>query len=267
MKWSQQAEQAISKVPFFVRKRVRRKVEEEAARQGAGQVTMDHVRACQRRFLERMDEEVKGHQVETCFGPTGCPNRAVLGEDLTSVLESLLEARHLKEFLKGRVGGPLKLHHEFRVSVSDCPNACSRPQIADVGLIGCRRPRVSDEPCQECEACLQVCKEGAIQLNSHRPVLDQGRCVGCGQCIEVCPTSSLQEEARGYKVLLGGKLGRHPRLATQLPGVHSVEEIPAIMNRLMDLFMRRCVRGERLGEIIERMGWEEFLQELGEGKQ
>ena len=30
MKWTSQAEEAISKVPFFVRRRVRKRVEEEA---------------------------------------------------------------------------------------------------------------------------------------------------------------------------------------------------------------------------------------------
>jgi|YNPNPStandDraft_1061719.scaffolds.fasta_scaffold00506_25 anaerobic sulfite reductase subunit C len=266
MRWTQEAEEAISKVPFFVRKRVRRRVEEEAARQGAPQVTMAHVRACQRRFLERMDEEVKGHQVESCFGPAGCPNRAVPRNDVASMLEVLLGGKHLREFLSQRVGGPLKLHHELRVSISDCPNACSRPQIADVGLIGCRRPRVSHEPCQGCEACVQACGEDAIQIISGKPVLDKGRCLGCGQCIGVCPTGSLEEEVRGYRVLLGGKLGRHPRLATELPGVHPAEELPRIVDRLVDVYMKRCIAGERLGEIIERMGWEEFLEELEGGR-
>jgi F0F1-type ATP synthase membrane subunit b/b' len=32
MKWTKDAEEALSKVPFFVRKRVRKRVEEEAAR-------------------------------------------------------------------------------------------------------------------------------------------------------------------------------------------------------------------------------------------
>jgi len=77
MKWIKEAEEAVGKVPFFVRKRVRKRVEEEAARDGAGQVTLDHVKTCQQRFLNRMEEEVMGFQVETCFGPSGCPNRAV----------------------------------------------------------------------------------------------------------------------------------------------------------------------------------------------
>ncbi len=52
MRWSKSAEQALSKVPFFVRRRVRRKVEEEADRQKAAEVTLDHVRICQQKFLK-----------------------------------------------------------------------------------------------------------------------------------------------------------------------------------------------------------------------
>lgn len=265
MKWSPEAEQAVQKVPFFVRKRVRKRVEEQAAREGASQVTMEHVRTCQRRFLERMDEEVRGYQVETCFGPTGCPNRAVEAVELSSALEGLLKGKSLREFLAQRVGGPLKLHHEFRISVSDCPNSCSRPQIADVGLVGCRKPMISDETCEGCGACVQVCKEQALCLESGEPLLDAGRCLGCGQCIEVCPSGSLKEGLKGYRVLLGGKLGRHPRLATELPGVHPVEEVPPLVERILDLYMKECRKGERLGEILERKGWEGFLEELQQG--
>lgn len=52
-------------------------MEEEAAGHDASEVTIEHVRACQKRFLDRMEDEVRGFQVETCFGPGGCPNRAV----------------------------------------------------------------------------------------------------------------------------------------------------------------------------------------------
>jgi hypothetical protein len=44
---------------------VRKRVEEETARLGKQEVTLEHVRACQKRFLARMEDEVKGYQVET----------------------------------------------------------------------------------------------------------------------------------------------------------------------------------------------------------
>jgi len=254
MKWTEQANEAISKVPFFIRKRVSKRVEEEALRRGASEVRLEHVRACQRRFLNQMEEEVKGYQVEACFGPTGCPNRAVAYEEISRKVEELLARRDLKSFLKDRVRGPLKLHHEFRVSISDCPNACSRPQIADLGLIGACSPRVSDVPCSQCGACVGTCREEAISLNDHGPMVDYTKCLSCGQCINVCPTGSLQEKERGYRILAGGKLGRHPRLAAELPGIHGLKEALQILDECLNHYQGNCLNGERFGEILERSG-------------
>ncbi|MBW2345227.1 MAG: 4Fe-4S binding protein, partial [Deltaproteobacteria bacterium] len=192
LKWSRQANEALSRVPFFVRKRVKKRVEEEAAGRKAGEVTLEHVRTCQKRFLNHMEDEVKGFQVETCFGSTGCPNRAVNSDGLPERLEKGLSKRNMKPFLKERVNGPLKMHHEFRISISDCPNACSRPQIFDVGLIGACRPEITDEPCTQCGACVESCKENAVSIKDDIPVVDNSKCLYCGQCARVCPTGTLQ---------------------------------------------------------------------------
>lgn len=254
MKWIKEAEEAVSKVPFFVRKRVRKRVEEEAARMGSGEVTLEHVKTCQQRFLNRMEEEVKGFQVDTCFGPSGCPNRAVACDDLSRKMEDLLSGRNLRSFLGEKVKGPLKLHHEFRVSISDCPNACSRPQIADIGLIGANRPRISEEECIHCGACVEACREGAIALAGNWPVIDWQKCLSCGQCISACPTRTLQGEKRGFRIQVGGKLGRHPQLAKELQGIFSPEESLEIIVRCLDHYQKHCQHGERFGEVLQRTG-------------
>jgi anaerobic sulfite reductase subunit C len=256
MKWSKEAEEAVSRVPFFVRKRVKRRVEEEATKCGAKEVDIEHVRTCQKRFLSRMEDEVKGYQVETCFGPSGCPNRTVIDDQLTEKLETLLAGKDLRSFLKERVKGPLKIHHEFRLSVSDCPNACSRPQIVDIGLIGACLPEMTEEACSECGACTATCKENAIVFQDGRPVIDVSKCLLCAQCARVCPTGTLTEGKRGYRILVGGKLGRHPRLARELPGIQSPEETLKIIERCTGVFQKQCVSGERFGEILERTGKE-----------
>ncbi len=256
MDWTDEAKQAISRVPFFVRKRVRKRVEEEADRCGAKKVTLEHVRTCQQRFLKNMEDEVKGYQVETCFGPSGCPNRAVSCESFPLELEKALSRRKLKDFLRERVEGSLKMHHEFRVSVSDCPNACSRPQIVDVGLIGACVPEVSEQPCSECGACVDLCKENAVVLRDGRPCLDASKCLTCGQCVRVCPTGTLHEGKKGYRILVGGKLGRHPRLGEELPGICDPDETLRMLDRCFDLYQQSCQSGERFGEILEREGKE-----------
>ncbi|MGE5838294.1 MAG: 4Fe-4S dicluster domain-containing protein [Deltaproteobacteria bacterium] len=254
MDWTDEAKKAVSRVPFFVRKRVKKRVEEEAERCGAKRVTMEHVHTCQQRFLKNMEDEVRGFQVETCFGPSGCPNRAVVWETLPAKLEETLAGRKLKDFLKQRVEGPLKMHHEFRVSVSDCPNACSRPQIVDVGLIGACVPVITEQACSECGACVDACKESALVLRDGRPVLVAPRCLTCGQCVRVCPTGALREGKKGYRILVGGKLGRHPRLGVELPGIYESEEALQMLDRCLDLYQQGCRSGERFGEILEREG-------------
>jgi anaerobic sulfite reductase subunit C len=256
MKWTEEAEKAVSRVPFFVRKRVRRKVEVEAQRRDSKLVTLEHVMDCQKKFLKSMADEVKGYQVETCFGPGGCPNRAVKDDDLPNELEKLLQDKNLRDFLLGRVKGPLKMHHEFRISISDCPNACSRPQIADLGLIGAVTPRVSEETCTRCGACQDVCKESAIEFSSDSvsPTINRERCVSCGQCILACSTGTLVEGKSGRRVLLGGKLGRHPQLALELAGTYSRNEALKIVRKCLRHYMENCTEGERFAEILNRTG-------------
>jgi dissimilatory sulfite reductase (desulfoviridin) alpha/beta subunit len=259
MRWTKKAEEAISRVPFFVRKRVKNRVEEEAVSRGAKEVTIEHVLTCQKRFMNRMEDEVKGFQVETCFGPTGCPNRVIESDGLPQQLEKKLNKRDLKDFLKSRVKGPLKMHHEFRVSISDCPNACSRPQIVDVGLIGACRPEVSEEPCNQCGACMEICKENAISLREDGPFVDYSRCLLCGKCLEECPTGTLQGGSRGYRIQVGGKLGRHPRLGTELPDIYELEDAIKVVDKCLDHYTQHCVKGERFGEILEKTGMKDLV--------
>jgi anaerobic sulfite reductase subunit C len=255
MKWTKEAEDAISRVPFFVRKRVKKRVEEEAARSHSHEVRMEHVEVCQRRFINNMEEEVRGYQIEQCFGGNGCPNRAVQHDDLIQRLEKLLESKNLKGFLKGKVKGPLKMHHEFRVSVSDCPNACSRPQIVDLGLIGALRPAPGEGACTECGVCVEICREGAIVLGegAGAPSIDLEKCLFCGQCIRVCPAEALQGSEAGYRILVGGKLGRHPQLGRELEGIFSPEETMKVVETCLETYVKHNEAGERFGDVLRHL--------------
>jgi anaerobic sulfite reductase subunit C len=261
MIWSEEAEKAVGRVPFFVRGKVRAHVEREAVRRGAGRVGVEHVDACRKRFLsgKGMEEEIKGYQIETCFGTGGCENRTVESAHLIAEMERILSRRDFPSFLRERVGGRLKFHHELRVSVSDCPNACSRPQIADIGIMGARRPQLSDEPCTGCGACEKICLEHAVRGgdgNGRVPAFDAKSCVGCGKCLDACPSGALGEGARGYRILVGGKLGRHPRLGIELDGIHCAEEAVKIVERCLELYFRHNISGERFGAILGRIGIE-----------
>ena len=260
MKWMPEAEEAIKKVPFFVRKRVRARVEKEANEAGKKLVSLADVKATQARYLTRMSSEIKGYQIETCFGPSGCPNRAIISDQLIARIETEVAKEDLLGFLKQSVKGDLKFHHEFRIALADCPNACSQPQIKDIGIIGACAPVVSDEPCSLCGACVEACKEDAILIDTEKevPVIDDDRCLKCGKCMPVCPTGTLVEGAKGYRVQLGGKLGRHPQLARELPGIYDENRVMEIVRECLRFYKENSKHGERFGQILRPADFEAF---------
>ncbi len=261
MEWDSDADKAIQKVPFFVRKRVRSRVEEAARAAGRSRVTMADVTAARERFLKKMDKEVKGYQIDACFGAGGCPNR-IADTDISGKIEKILKSADLVGFLREQVGENLKFHHEFRITVSDCPNACSQPQIKDIGIIGAQVPTITENECIRCNACVEACREGAIVLpaTSETPEIDFSLCVKCGQCVRACPTGTIAAGKTGYRVLVGGKLGRHPRLARELPGIYSEAEVLDIVRRCIDYYKANSKNGERFAELIEKD--ENFIPEL-----
>ena len=262
MDWSEEAENAVKKVPFFVRKRVKARVEKDAREAGKKEVSLADVKATQARYLKSMASEIKGYQIETCFGPSGCPNRAVLSDHLLEQIENLLKTEDLLGFLKEQVQGDLKFHHEFRVTFADCPNACSQPQIKDIGIIGACSPEVTEEACTQCEACVDACKEDAITLDPEAdcPLIDYAKCLNCGKCMQVCPTGTIVEGKKGYRVQLGGKLGRHPRLAKELPGIYSEQQVLEIVKDCLKFYKQTSKGGERFGQILKPTDFDEIAR-------
>lgn len=252
MQWTFEAEAAIKKVPFFVRKRVRARVEDEARKENKSTVTLAEVNATQKRFLTGMAKEIKGYQLDTCFGASGCPNRIQPSEGLSDKIEKILQEADLLSLLKSRGVTDLKFHHEFRVTLAECPNACSQPQIKDIGIIAATFPEISREACSGCGACAGTCREMAITINdAPHPIIQAQRCVACGQCIPVCPTGTLIDGARGYRVQLGGKLGRHPQLARELPGIYDEATVLDIVTQIIRVYKQQSKGGERFGELLQ----------------
>ena len=142
MKWTEEAKKAVSRVPFFIRKQVQKRVEEEATRSGSDKVTLEHVDAC--------------------------------------------------------------------------------------------------------------------------PVISEAECLFCRACIRECPTGSLEEAEQGYRVLLGGKLGRHPRLAKEIEGLRGEEAVHAIVEQCLDIYQAHCREGERFALILDRVGDEIFFKKMQE---
>jgi dissimilatory sulfite reductase (desulfoviridin) alpha/beta subunit len=263
MTWDSEAEKILRRVPFFVRTKVRKKVEEEVAAAGRNRVTKTDLEESKRNHLKRLSEGVKGFSVEACFGSSGCQNAVVTSADLVSNLESLLEEADLLSFLRSQLGDHVKLHHQLRVTLADCPNGCSQPQIKDIGIIGQAQVACEPEECTACGECEAVCQESAIILDDGFLVsIEEDLCVECGVCARVCPSSAISTTANSYRVLVGGKLGRHPQLARDLTNGLDAEQVLNLVGVIVNFYKANVKSGERLGALINRVGWEEFKESV-----
>ncbi len=93
------------------------------------------------------------------------------------------------------------------------------------------------------------------------PAIDPEKCLLCGQCVKACASGTLVSGLDGYRLLLGGKLGRHPQLARQMDRVLSEQEALAAVEQCLHHYKAHNQRGERFGEILNRTGYA-FLEEL-----
>lgn len=265
MKWTKEAENKIKNVPFFVRRKVRLTIEKQVAESGKTIVSVDDVNAAKKRLVSKMDSEIKGYQIDTCFGHQGCPNRANRGDQLLEKIERILIKADLLTFLKQSLEKKPKFHHEFRVTISECPNACSQPQIKDIGIIGAIIPHITTEECTLCGLCVNACVDHCIELKDgeNQPVIDFDRCVKCGKCTSVCPAETLAVKRKGFRVQLAGKLGRHPRLAQELPGIYTEDEVIKIVKDCIAFYKKNSKHGKRFAEIFTQPDFEKLARRYG----
>jgi len=197
-----------------------------------------------------------GFALNACHGACGCAQRALDAPDLPQALARALEDLGLGERLRARVGERLRAHHTVKIAISYCPNACARSQIMDVGLIAATLPAVASDSCIACGACAEACREDAVNLDADGRIaaIAPERCVGCAACIRACPSEALTPGPSGFRLMLGGKLGRHPRFAEELPGLFAPEDLLRLVVLALERFLAEAESHERLGDVVARLG-------------
>ncbi len=179
------------------------------------------------------------------------------GAELVFALRQAIEHSGWSRFLTEKTGGPIRRHEAFSVALAGCPNACSNPHIADVGLIAVWRPEVDAPRCtgaghcadkRDEPACAAACPEKAITFTKEKPVIERKTCLDCGRCVRACPALALSSGPHGWRVYLGGRLGRHPRLAASLPGLFQTQDLPRILDVCLNLHMKYYRSGARFSD-------------------
>ncbi len=154
--------------------------------------------------------------------------------------------------------------HKFKMSFSGCPIDCARTNEMDLGFQGAVKPIWHEDACTGCRLCSFTCTEGAITADKEtgHPVLDRAKCLHCGDCIRTCPSGAWEEDIKGWKIRVGGKHGRHPICGSRIAEFVSDDEIPAIIDKILEWYK---INGKgkgrkRIGTLLLQDGaWDDFL--------
>ncbi len=191
------------------------------------------------------------YKIKICKRENGCRNAVYNESDIVDDIVSIFDELNFTDFVMNEIQVPMKSHHQFKITIACCPNSCPRPHIVDLGIIAATPVTVTKEPCLNCKSCINTCIEDAIQLDEmNGPEINQKRCVYCAKCADNCPTGTIKVKDQGYRVFLGGKLGRHPRLASEFPGVFPKQEALVIVKNSIKLFTENYSRTKRFADLF-----------------
>jgi dissimilatory sulfite reductase beta subunit len=175
----------------------------------------------------------------------------------------------------------MTLPAKLRISFACCLNMCGAVHCSDLAIVGIHRkpPKVNDEKlAKTCEipTTMSSCPTGAIRRhpdpNVKSLVINEEKCMYCANCFTVCPAMPIADaEGDGLSIYVGGKVSNarsapmFSRLAIPyLPNTPPrwPEMVSAVKN-IVEVYASHAKPSERMGEWIERIGWERFFDLTG----
>lgn len=193
--------------------------------------------------------------------------------DASGLSKNIMEK--LSDYFTGKVKVPARL----RIAVACCVNMCGACHCSDISIVGIHRtiPRINDEMVSKvCEipTTVAACPTGAIKPNpkAKSVTINPEKCMMCGNCTAVCPAIKIMDPINdGVSVWVGGKLS-NARTAPMfsklaIPFIPNNPpywpEVTDAVRHLVEVWAANAHDGERMGEWIERIGWERFFKLTG----
>jgi sulfite reductase beta subunit len=173
----------------------------------------------------------------------------------------------------------MKLPGKLRIALACCLNMCGAVHCSDIAILGIHRrpPKVrAEEVSKACEIpnVVAACPTFAIRpVPKEKTVsINEDRCMYCGNCYTMCPGLPLADpDGDGISIWVGGKVSNArsgpafsklaiPFIPNEPPRWPSV--VKAIKT-IVEEYAKDAKKHERLGEWIERIGWENFFKRTG----
>lgn len=177
------------------------------------------------------------------------------------LIDCLLLAKDIDKQYFGISGYP----HKFKIGITGCPNACIKPQENDLGVMGRLKKKFIKEDCNYCGLCAQICPVEAIQVDKDNEelVFYEDKCIGCGDCVYSCPTSAWQKRQEGYKIFVGGKMGKFPKLGIEVfDFVETRDKTLEIIKKTLEFYKKFGKKNERFRDTLDREGVDKYKEEV-----
>ena len=191
--------------------------------------------------------------IDICRAEKGCEHAQGDVEELREKLKELLRDINLTARLKQKINETIRFHHLLKIAISGCTNGCAQPQIRDIGIILTGHPAIEKASCTGCGNCVKACKEYALeQIEDEIPAINYQKCLACGDCILECPLEAIVHKKRGFRLMVGGKLGRHPVLAKEWGEFISVNEVINEIEDLLEAYLNSASGEEKIATWLRK---------------
>ena len=192
--------------------------------------------------------------------------------DASGVVKAVMDELH--EYFTTKT-----LPARVRIALACCLNMCGAVHCSDIAILGIHRkpPKVNEATIgNQCEipTTIASCPTGAISPNpaAKSVKIKEERCMYCGNCYTMCPSLPLADATGdGISIWVGGKVSnaRGPARMSKLAipflpnNPPRWPEVVKAVKHLVEVYAKDAHKHERVGEWIERIGWERFFKITG----
>ena len=178
------------------------------------------------------------------------------------------------------------LPYKFKFKVSGCPNDCMNSiERSDMSIIGTWRDdiKVDQEEVKKfiktkgrkhiIDNVITRCPTNSLSVNDDDTLeIDNKSCVKCMHCLNVMPKALSPGDDKGATILMGGKrtlkigdlMGTVIKPFVKLETQEDWDYLVELAEKTIDYWADNALEHERCGEMIERIGLQNFLDGIGE---
>ena len=178
------------------------------------------------------------------------------------------------------------LPYKFKFKVSGCPNDCMNSiERSDMSIIGTWRDdiKVDQEEVKKfiktkgrkhiIDNVITRCPTNSLSVNDDDTLeIDNKSCVKCMHCLNVMPKALSPGDDKGATILMGGKrtlkigdlMGTVIKPFVKLETQEDWDYLVELAEKTIDFWADNALEHERCGEMIERIGLQNFLDGIEE---